>query len=218
MNTDKLATNKPATEQTCSYSPEISTCCICLEDMTDKFITLRCKHQFHDVCIINHFRHNNNKCPYCRDTGKDVTENVENNSSGFGLYEIMIDTIELNNIDNVNIDKKKIIVLKKQLKEFNKIKKDLFAKIYPQVKDIKKNNMSIYKKKCQIAYDELLCNCKSDLINLKKMKLLIKKNYDILKSENINDNNFNDYIYIKLGNGIHDAYNFTKKWLFDKLF
>ena len=43
---------------------EIPTCCICLENISNKKIKLDCNHLFHYDCIS---KIKNNKCPLCRE-------------------------------------------------------------------------------------------------------------------------------------------------------
>lgn len=56
-------------------------CCpICKEETTEteKYTIPECNHWFHTDCIMAWYRHGNNKCPMCRDSGMSCRYNMEN--------------------------------------------------------------------------------------------------------------------------------------------
>lgn len=57
------------------------SCTICLENLSDEIIELKCKHVFCKECIYKHLQEYSKTCPICRteiDESKKVINNVEN--------------------------------------------------------------------------------------------------------------------------------------------
>lgn len=91
-----------------------SECCICLEKMTNKNISItECNHLFHTSCLL---KYNNQKCPICRQL----------------MYEIS--TIEIKQVSpQLNLDleiQQRPTLIDSYLTERNKIRKIMYKLIY----------------------------------------------------------------------------------------
>ena len=74
-------------------------CCICMEELGDNYITLKCSHSYHIECIIKLLNYKNNCC-LCR---KDIPENLPIfNNEKLILQFISLIIFNIHNINNTH--------------------------------------------------------------------------------------------------------------------
>ena len=81
-----------------------SSCSICLEEFEDNETISKtsCNHMFHETCLET-WLNTNTKCPFCRNTLKEESNNLINIRNLEDRIDLFINQIQLNNTDYMNI-------------------------------------------------------------------------------------------------------------------